>query len=676
MSCPVCFSTEVKTTFVDSRDNFKIEIHQCLNCGHHYQPEANYQEIYTTGEFTQEARQGSVTPDNSKIKELDRRALKRVHYYREFIDQMDHILEVGSSIGSFVHVLKLYGKEAWGLEPDPGYANYSADQYGFEQYQGLLEDFNPQQQFGGICCFHTLEHVRDPHEFLKGCSSILEASGKVLLELPSLELHMYGSMKNTIWKPHIHYFTRSSLYHLFSQYFEVEALGFYGSALYVFGIKSKQPTFKKSVFKSQKRKASQAKNLVKLFPEVPIKLANISAKQLLMQSLIFQKNRNELLKRFGQLGWFAIQNKRYLKQEQGKGSKTATHFSYFSGWENAGDTVLSKTVRDNFNVIVPTKWTLKNVTHPVDQHTIDDINRKQYMVIGGGGLLLPDSNPNSISGWQWAIPDELLQSIEVPVLVYAIGYNFFIGQHPGDLFIHSLKKIVDKASFFSLRNYGSIKAVKSLVEESLWSKIRFQPCPTTVIRNVDKTAPLKQKTKNVGINIAYDRYHLRYGADMYQILDQIALALKEISSKGYRIFNLCHLENDAKFELTLDAHNIHYQTINLQYSLPQQTYETYCNMELTLGTRGHAQMIPFGLNSKILSLGSHNKLKYFLEDIQSLDWYVDLREEVSSLKDRITTRFFEIIDSTEVDERLIYQQSQLYKATTDNYEIIKDIISG
>ena len=128
--------------------------------------------------------------------------------------------------------------------------------------------------------------------------------------------------------------------------------------------------------------------------------------------------------------------------------------------------MLSKTVRDNFNVIVPTKWTLKNVTHPVDQHTINDINRKQYMVIGGGGLLLPDSNPNSISGWQWAISDELLQRIEVPLLVYAIGYNFFIGQHPGDLFIHSLKKILEKAAFFSLRNHGSIKAVKTLVEEN------------------------------------------------------------------------------------------------------------------------------------------------------------------------------------------------------------------
>ena len=674
MSCPVCFSTKIKATSRDSRDNFKIQIHHCHYCGHNYQPAQNYQEIYTTGEFTQDARQGTATPNAAKIKELDRRALKRINYYRGFIRDMDQILEVGSSIGSFVHVLKLSGKSAWGLEPDPGYASYSIDQYGFEQHQGLLEEFVPEKNFGAICCFHTLEHVRDPHEFVKGCASILEDHGKVLFELPSLELHMYGSMKQTIWKPHIHYFTRASLYHLFSQYFKVMQVGYYGSALFIYAIKSELPTFDKSVFLAHKRKASWVRTLVKLTPGIPLKISKISAKQLLMQSLVFQKNRNELWKRFYKLGWFAIQNKQYLGKEKGAGKKTATHFSYYSGWENAGDTVLSKTVRDNFNVIVPTRWTLKNVTYPVNQQTIEEINEKQYMVIGGGGLLLPDSNPNSISGWQWAISQELLSSIEVPLLVYAIGYNFFIGQQPGKLFIDNLHRIIEKASFFSLRNHGSIKAVKSLVDESLWSKIRFQPCPTTVIRNVDKSAPIKNKTKNVGINIAYDRYHLRYGSDIYQILDQIALALKEISSKGYKIFNLCHLENDAKFELTLDAHNVEYQRINLQYSLPQQTYETYCNMELTLGTRGHAQMIPFGLNSKIISLGSHNKLRYFLEDIDSLDWYLDLREDVASLRDRITSRFFEIIDSREADDRLIQQQSRLYKVTTENHEIIRELI--
>ena len=674
MGCPVCFNDKVKTSLRDSREGSKISISECLYCGHFYQGASNYREIYSTGEFTKKARKGQTTPGPAKIKELDRRALKRVSYYQTFLSSMDNILEVGSSIGSFVHVLKLSGKIAYGLEPDPEYAFYSQQQYGFRQHQGLLEDFKTDRKFDAVCSFHVLEHVKDPHQFLQCCTQLLKQDGKLLFEFPSLELQMYGSMKDTIWSPHVHYFNRASLYYLFSQYFQVHTIGYYGSALFVYAEKRNKPTFNEKVFKKHKRKAAQVRTLIKLVPDIPKKLSGISAKQLLMQSLFFQHNRKQMVNRFIQLATFAIKNQVYLRSEKSNGSTTACHFSYFSGWENAGDTVLSKTVRDNFNVIKPTCWDLKQVTDPVTTDTIKLINQKDYMVIGGGGLLLPDSNPNAVSGWQWAISENLLSQIDVPLIVYAIGYNFFIGQKPEALFIHNLKQIVQKASFFSLRNTGSIQAVKALIGEELSSKVRFQPCPTTIIRRVDKQAPAKIPTKNVGINIAYDRYHLRYGAEIYEIMDQIAIALKEISLKGYHIYSICHLENDSKFELTLDAHQVKYQHVNLQYSLPSETYDIYSKMEVTLGTRGHAQMIPFGLNSKIISLGSHHKLRYFLEDINSMDWYINLKENTDTLSERIMHVFWDIINSDQVTERLVEEQNKLFKVTTTNYEEIKSLI--
>jgi SAM-dependent methyltransferase len=675
MKCPVCYSDRIKVGSRKSRDGFDIEINECKHCGHYFQPEHNYEEIYTTGAFTIEARQGKTTPGSAKIKELDKRALQRISYYREFIDEMDNVLEIGSSIGSFVHVLKLKGKTAAGLEPDADYAGYSEIQYGFTQLQGLLEDFNFDKKYHAICCFHTLEHVLDPHQFLKKCADILMDRGKLLFEFPSLELHMYGSMTQTIWKPHIHYFTRASLYLLFSKYFKVHSIGYLGSALYVFAQKADGPTTEQLVFKKHRRKAKQISNLVRWFPEIPLKIPGISAKQLVMQSVFFQKNRSQLIKRYLKLGIFSIRNKLYLNSEKGAGNKKVIHFSYYSGWENAGDTVLSKCVRDNFNALQSIAWSLEKVTNPVTEQLVTNINSKHYMVIGGGGLLLPDSNPNSISGWQWAISEQQLDQIKVPIIVYGIGYNFFIGQQPGPLFIESLKKFIERASFFSLRNGGSIKAVESLVGETLSSKIHFQPCPTTVIRRVDKSAPPKHKTRNIGINIAYDRYPLRYGADIYVILDQVALALKDISNKGYQIFNICHLENDAKFELTLDAHDVPYKSINLQYSLPKETYQTYCNMELVMGTRGHAQMIPFGLNTKIISLGSHNKLRFFLEDIDALDWLINLKKDPSTLRERITTLFFDMIESNQVPQRLLQQQENLFQVTRSNYQIIRNFIN-
>jgi hypothetical protein len=40
--------------------------------------------------------------------------------------------------------------------------------------------------------------------------------------------------------------------------------------------------------------------------------------------------------------------------------------------------------------------------------------------------------------------------------------------------------------------------------------------------------------------------------------------------------------------------------------------------------RGHAGMIPFGLGTPIVSLVSHPKLRYFLEDIGRPEWGLDV----------------------------------------------------
>ncbi|MEM7298716.1 MAG: methyltransferase domain-containing protein, partial [Bacteroidota bacterium] len=158
MNCIICNSKKIKSISKMSREGFKIDLIQCSNCGHIYQPEEKFEEIYTTGKFTSDAREGTKTPSAQKIKNLDKRALKRYHYFKDLIGESKKVLEVGSSIGSFVHVLRLAGKSAEGLEPDPDYSSYSEGQYGFTQYQGLLENHKTTTQYNLICSFHVLEH--------------------------------------------------------------------------------------------------------------------------------------------------------------------------------------------------------------------------------------------------------------------------------------------------------------------------------------------------------------------------------------------------------------------------------------------------------------------------------------------------------------------------------------
>jgi hypothetical protein len=53
-----------------------------------------------------------------------------------------------------------------------------------------------------------------------------------------------------------------------------------------------------------------------------------------------------------------------------------------------------------------------------------------------------------------------MKRIEVPFIAFAIGYNYFYGQEPNDLFIDNVKVFLEKASFVGLRNNGSIRKIK------------------------------------------------------------------------------------------------------------------------------------------------------------------------------------------------------------------------
>ena len=190
--------------------------------------------------------------------------------------------------------------------------------------------------------------------------------------------------------------------------------------------------------------------------------------------------------------------------------------------------------------------------------------------------------------------------------------------------------------------------------------------------------PSKKKSNKIGVNIAFDRYERRYGKNIYTILDQIALGMKKIQEEGYEIIHVCHLENDSKFEISLLRRGVKFQTINLQYKLPKEVYNFYNDIELMFGTRGHAQMIPFGLNTKIISLGTHEKLKYFLEDVNSMDWYIDVQHHPNRVSDQIKEKFDLLINlnRSEVESRLKKEQDILYGQTKSNLAEIEQILNS
>lgn len=321
-------------------------------------------------------------------------------------------------------------------------------------------------------------------------------------------------------------------------------------------------------------------------------------------------------------------------------------------------------------------WNLIHVHQPVSVDMIRNINSTKGLIIGGGGLFLPDTNKNSISGWQWTCPKNLLKEISVSIIIYTVGYNYFRGQRPSDLFIDNLNALIEKASFVGLRNMGSVESVKSFMRDDLKDKIVFQPCTTTIIRKIIPNLPPKLPSKKIAVNVAFDRFNLRFGENMDKILLQTAEAIHEIQKSGYEIYCVSHCAADLNFCRWLNAKKVSYKIVDGTFWLPDMCMAFYNEMDLVLGMRGHAQMIPFGLNTKIISLGTHDKLRWFLEDIDSLDWYVELNENYDVIAEKILDKFNEIQSDKNVNERLIESQNKLFAITEKNMAFIKTILQN
>lgn len=376
------------------------------------------------------------------------------------------------------------------------------------------------------------------------------------------------------------------------------------------------------------------------------------------------------------IGLRLLHLKKQIKYKYRHCGTALTHVTcYVAG--NAGDTALSECVRRTLDQgIGPLEWKLQNVKDPVGEETVRAINTTAGLLIGGGGLFLPDSNANTISGWQWACSKESLSQITVPVILYSVGYNYFRGQEPSELFVDGLNAIVEKSAFVGLRNHGSMRAVRALLREDLRNKVCYQPCTTTLIRKILPNLSPKKERGAVAFNFAFDRSAMRYGDQKDEIIRQIVQSMYVLRDRGYKVILLSHRLDDLSVLSAIhDRKGIH--IVNAEAWDLDKLARFYNGVDVVLGMRGHAQMIPFGANCQIISLGSHEKLRWFLEDIGAEDWYVELTQDIPTLADRIIDKFIDIheVHGKETMERLLSAQQRLYDITMENMESIRDIMA-
>ncbi|WP_247870380.1 class I SAM-dependent methyltransferase [Ochrobactrum sp. CGA5] len=158
----------------------------------------------------------------------------RYHKAAEFIRPGDRVLDVACGLGYGSHILYNNSKahSVIGIDLSDFSINYAKAHYGHDDHlrfavgdaQALSEI--PSNSIDFIAAFETIEHVPDPHAYLKELKRVLKPSGRLMVCAPNNWVDETGKDPNPF---HLHVYTWERLIDECSSYFLLEK-GFFQTA--------------------------------------------------------------------------------------------------------------------------------------------------------------------------------------------------------------------------------------------------------------------------------------------------------------------------------------------------------------------------------------------------------------------------------------------------------------
>ena len=352
---------------------------------------------------------------------------------------------------------------------------------------------------------------------------------------------------------------------------------------------------------------------------------------------------------------------------------------------NYGDTLLFEAVRQVFQGFGGGRYfevsDSRPLRDPVGPALVRHINEHaDAVVIGGGGLFLRDTNANSRSGWQWNISLNLLRQIEKPLIIFGVGNNRFIDQEDfAPPFVEHVNLVLEKSVFFGLRNTGSMETIKPYLEPANHHRVEFQPCPTTLSSYLfpDLWQPVLPDERRLGLQMIVGRRQERAGFSADAIYTDVLEVARRLRGDGWVIESAPHARADLGFAERAEREGVLDREIRL-FSDPDGLYkgvEYFAGLPFFLGTRGHAQMVPFGMGAIPLSLHVHHKTAYFARDIGHPELTVDPR------RDDFVPRLYAAVNEAEehrvaLRQELAEVRAGFYAQTLDNLANIYRRITG
>ena len=131
------------------------------------------------------------------------------------------VLEVGCGNGFFLKALKelKFTKNVFGVEPSSKMV-LQADPILRNKIKINIFKRNlfPKNSFDLVLCFHTLDHMVDPNEFIRGTQSLLRKNGYVVVvvhDTEGLSVKLFGERSAIFDIEHIYLFNKKTLSEIF-----------------------------------------------------------------------------------------------------------------------------------------------------------------------------------------------------------------------------------------------------------------------------------------------------------------------------------------------------------------------------------------------------------------------------------------------------------------------------
>lgn len=308
-----------------------------------------------------------------------------------------------------------------------------------------------------------------------------------------------------------------------------------------------------------------------------------------------------------------------------------------------------------------------------NEYYIKEVVNKRYdlLVIGGGGIIHGKHWPN---GWFWLIDKELIKTIEIPFIVYGVGYNYW--EEEGGIPKHGidhLKETIAHARYFSVRNDGS--AGRILKQTGIAAPIVPDPG-----FHVDINTEYMQKEKDpyVLIQVANDKPLNRFGSEKGII--SFVKDMREITSelaKTYKVIFAPHVFEDIALSQVIakDIPNTSVWDFGYYaFDHSDQAIGFYKYAQFVIAMRGHGQIVPICFNTPVIALENHPKHRGLMEELELLEYNVKISDTAfkSNLKhaiDKVRDNRRHLLSKYEEINAGLFESS----ANAFKYEIIKKI---